>query len=310
MLTNVSQATMESVFAMENGYVLSFKSRKQFQSFVAECTGIDVETKNGYVSQNSMAKKLRYFVEHENDTAVSKLLLALLNMREQMNAHRLEDDPDFQDPHAAAACNIKTEVEKMAKGYKTYSTNDERLNADMQSAMSILKDIRFVLNKLVCNQAYTYKSKENELNDYIRDMLKSKGYNETHDQTRYGVSTTKIDAGEIDILLAKNGIDIAIIECLKLDCINKDVLNTHIQKTIINYNPSGVPTFIIIYVGAIKYDEFCNKLYTYLSKYDYGLNVNTPFHDEVQENAAIKISSLILENNGFAFPVFFLAVKV
>lgn len=310
MLSCVEQVLMEDVFEMHNGYVLNFQSKKKFQSFICECIGIDIMTASGYVAESSMAKKLRYLIKHENDSNVSKVLLALLEIREQKIKALKDEDLEYTDKYADAAKKILREAEKMSYNRKAYSSDEKRLDADLKSAESVLDTLVPILEDMVNNKLYTYDRKENEFNDYIRDALKRTGYPEIRDQTRHGESENRKDAGEVDILLTKEGKETALVECLKLTCVDTTYLQKHIQKATLCYNPLGTATFIVIYAGADKFGEFWKRLESHLAKYDFGLKVHTPLQDKVPENAAIRVSNLTFEKDGFAFPVYFIAVNV
>ena len=61
-------------------------------------------------------------------------------------------------------------------------SNEERLNADMAAAQSVLDDLIQVGERVCLNASFTASSSENTINDYFRDMLSFKGYNEVKDQ--------------------------------------------------------------------------------------------------------------------------------
>ena len=98
-------------------------------------------------------------------------------------------------------------------------SNEERLNTDMAAAQSVLDDLIQVGERICLNASFNALSSENSINDYFRDMLSSKGYDEVKDQTRHGISASGKDAAEVDILLTKAGREIAIFEGLKLDSV-------------------------------------------------------------------------------------------
>lgn len=99
--------------------------------------------------------------------------------------------------------------------------NVERLNATLLSASGVLNDLINICESACNNSTYNYNRSENEINDYFRDMLGAKGYNQVLNQTRHGISMNGKDAGEVDILLKKDDKEVAIIEGLKLDCVNQ-----------------------------------------------------------------------------------------
>ena len=132
-------------------------------------------------------------------------------------------------------------------------SNEERLNADMAAAQSVLDDLIQVGERICLNASFTASSSENSINDYFRDMLSFKGYNEVKDQTRHGISASGKDAAEVDILLTKAGREIAIFEGLKLDSVSTAYIDAHIDKAIVNYNALGTATFVVAYVNSADF---------------------------------------------------------
>lgn len=135
-------------------------------------------------------------------------------------------------------------------------TNEDRLNADLETAKVVLTDLIQIGERACSNYSLNKDSSENGINDYFRDMLFAKGYDEVKDQTRHGISVSGKDAGEVDILLTKDGKEIAIFEGLKLDSVDKSYIATHIDKSIINYNAIGTATFVVSYVSVTDYKFF------------------------------------------------------
>ncbi|WP_051435852.1 hypothetical protein [Tenacibaculum sp. 47A_GOM-205m] len=111
---------------------------------------------------------------------------------------------------------------------------------------------------------------EDEINDYISDLLRSKNYN-ISDQTRSGVSMSKKNAGEIDIMIRdEKGLPITILECLKLTRVspkgkNENLVN-HFTKLIDNYDSLGLSNkYLIVYVFAKDFEEFKRNYRFFLS---------------------------------------------
>ena len=109
-------------------------------------------------------------------------------------------------------------------------TNEERLNADIQSAELVLSDLIKVGERLCSNPTYNGDSSENSINDFFRDTLSLMGYNEVKDQTRHGISNGGKGAGEVDILITKDGKEVAIYEGLKLSSVNTSYIDNHIEN--------------------------------------------------------------------------------
>ena len=85
------------------------------------------------------------------------------------------------------------------------TSNTERLNSDIEVAENVLNDLVQIGERICLNPSFNSTSSENSINDSFRDMLLMKGYDETKDQTRHGISSTGKDAAEVDILLTKEG---------------------------------------------------------------------------------------------------------
>lgn len=311
-MANISfknQAIMEELFGMNNGYVLNL-SNNQFKNLVAKHANIDVYQDSRYIIESSKAKKLRKIWDFENDQIVGEIILDLLEHREAIIVLKTEYDNDYKDPLASQAIAIKELANGMISKKHDYLTNDERLMIDISAAESVLDDLIKIGEQACNNVSYNAKSKENTINDYFRDMLRSKGYTEIKDQTRHGVSSSGKDAGEVDILISKNNKEIAIIEALKLNSVDSDYIKEHIEKAIINYNPLGTATFIVAYVSAADFGGFWKRYSDYLMNYKFNVTVKEPFSIKPHPNAAIRFARCILSKDNYDFPVFFLAIKL
>ena len=189
-------------------------------------------------------------------------------------------------------------------------SNEERLNADMAAAQSVLDDFIQVGERVCLNASFTASSSENTINDYFRDMLSFKGYNEVKDQTRHGISASGKDAAEVDILLTKAGREIAIFEGLKLDSVSTVYIDAHIDKAIVNYNALGTATFLVAYVNSADFESFWKRYSDHVRQYDFPLQIKRPFNVLPYPNAAARVATLILTRDGFDFPVYFIAFKI
>lgn len=189
-------------------------------------------------------------------------------------------------------------------------SNEERLNADMAAAQSVLDDLIQVGERVCLNTSFNASSSENSINDYFRDMLSFKGYNEVKDQTRHGISAGGKDAAEVDILLTKAGREIAIFEGLKLDSVSTAYIDAHIDKAIVNYNALGTATFVVAYVNSADFESFWKRYSDHVQQYDFPLQIRRPFNVLPYPNAAARVATLILTRDGFDFPVYFIAFKI
>jgi hypothetical protein len=111
---------------------------------------------------------------------------------------------------------------------------------------------------------------EDEINDYVADLLRSKNYN-ISDQTRSGVSMSKLNSGEIDLMIRdERGLPITIIECLKLTNVsakgkNENLVN-HIFKLIDNYDSLGLSNkYLLVYCFAKDFEKFIQNYSFFLS---------------------------------------------
>lgn len=189
-------------------------------------------------------------------------------------------------------------------------TNEDRLNADIETAKVVLNDL-FQIGERVClNYSFNKNSTENSINDYIRDMLSVKGYKEVKDQTRHGISVNGKDAAEVDILLTKDGKEIAIYEGLKLNSVNQSSITTHIDKAIVNYNALGTATFIVSYVNTTDFESFWKRYSSYIENYQFPLKVKRRYEEMTYPNASTRAATLILSRDGYDFPVYFIILKI
>lgn len=186
----------------------------------------------------------------------------------------------------------------------------KRFCIDYAAATSVLNDLIWIGERVCTNAAYDENSKEDNINDYFRDMLCSKGYNETKDQTRHGISETGKKAREVDILLTKDGKEIALFEGIIPRSSTDSRIGEHIDKAINNYNALGTATFIVAYVINADFSDFWRKYYDYISNYNYNMNVTKGMTELTSPNASTRISQIILSKDEFAFPVFFICFKL
>lgn len=187
---------------------------------------------------------------------------------------------------------------------------EERFFIDLTAANFVLKDLIWIGERICTNAAYNENSKEDSINDYFRDMLCSKGYSETKDQTRHGISENGKSAGEVDILLSKDSKEIALFEGIIPRSSTDSRIGEHIDKAINNYNALGTATFIVAYVINADYDGFWKKYYNHISNHQYNMKIKKSMTELPSTNASTKIAQIILSIDGFDFPVFFLCFKI
>ncbi|MBD5144107.1 MAG: hypothetical protein HDT22_10965 [Ruminococcus sp.] len=184
---------------------------------------------------------------------------------------------------------------------------------DMNGQTNILfTELLEIANSLAINATYNESSKENEMNDYVRDMLKFARNFEIMDQSRHGLSTMEKGAGSVDLLVSKNGNEVAIIEGLILESVEKSIISSHINKAIINYNPLSKPVFLLSYVKASNYSSFWDKCFSYLSNYQFpnDIIVKEGFESHTFDNGAVRVAKCSIAHNDVIFPVHFIAIKL
>lgn len=194
--------------------------------------------------------------------------------------------------------------------YSLPTSNEERLNADIIAANSVLSDLIKIGERVCSNATYRNNSSENSINDFFRDTLSLMGYTEVKDQTRHGVSISGKDAGEVDILIAKDGKEIAIFEGLKLDSVHTEYIDQHINKAINNYNALGTATFIVAYVSVRNFESFWERYTAHIQSHTFPLQIRRNLNVKTSPNAAIRIAEMILSRDGFDFPVYYIALNL
>ena len=110
------------------------------------------------------------------------------------------------------------------------------------------------MSKLQRNHNYNIESSEDTMNDYIRDLLDESYI--VKDQTRQGESEAGEGAGEVDIQICADGLPVVMIEGVKIASLEKDALDTHINKVLTKYDPNGCPyAFLLIYTTVKNFDS-------------------------------------------------------
>lgn len=174
---------------------------------------------------------------------------------------------------------------------------------------ALVKDILMSVVNLQKNHTYTHTSKENEMNDFIRDMLGMKY--EKVDQTRQGDSVSGKDAGSIDIQLLKDGMPVVMIEALKLSSLDQNELSIHIDKVLKNYDPNGCPyAVILVYATMAGFDEFHKKFIKYLNEYEFPYLRETDIVDVDTDYTEIKHVQTILKRTDKRVRVHFFTVHI
>lgn len=192
----------------------------------------------------------------------------------------------------------------------SFISDQDRFVDDVRNPQVIKEEIVRIGENLSKNILYTDDISEDSINDFFRDFLERLDCFEVKDQTRHGLSSNGSAAGEVDILLQKDGREAAIIEGLKLSCVNTSYIGEHIRKATINYNPLGTPVFILAYVSTNDFEKFWLHCLEFLKGYSFDARVEKSILSEATPNAACRLASAVLSRDGFSFPFFFIAFKL
>lgn len=153
------------------------------------------------------------------------------------------------------------------------------------------------LSKLQRNNYYDSDSSENTMNDYIRDIL-DEGY-VLKDQTRQGESENGDEAGEVDIQICHDGLPIVMIEGIKVSSLERDRLDSHMNKVLTKYDPNGCPyTFLIIYTTVKNFNPSYQNIFNFFDKYDYPFPRETNLSDVATGYGELKHAQIVLNRNG------------
>lgn len=171
------------------------------------------------------------------------------------------------------------------------------------------KNIFKALLKVQGNKTFCDK-KEDELNDCVRDIL-SMVY-EMKDQTRQGISPSGKDAGEVDLQICRDGFPVAMIEGLKVNSVERNYIQRHIDKVLTCYDPFGCPyTYVVIYAKVKEFADFWVKCLKYIrEEYSFPYAIK----EEIQELNPIYSSSrhakIVLLRDDREVAVHFFALSV
>ncbi len=112
----------------------------------------------------------------------------------------------------------------------------------------------------------TLSKDENSRNTYITSVLSMSGII-AKDQSLYGKSSTGKKPGELDVKITdEKQVVMSLYEGINLNGLDKSLINTHIKKTIQNYNPTGLNiVYLGIYYDGENFVEFKNRYIGYLN---------------------------------------------
>jgi len=170
--------------------------------------------------------------------------------------------------------------------------NDSRI-----SEKEICDKLLRALLKLQRNHHYNSDCSEDTMNDFIRDIL-DESYN-IKDQTRQGSSESGKEAGEVDIQVCYDGLPVVMIEGVKVSSLERDKLDTHMNKVLTKYDPNGCPyAFLIIYTTVKDFDTGYKRIFDYFERYEYPFPQETHLSNEDTGYGELKHAQIVLNRNG------------
>jgi hypothetical protein len=183
----------------------------------------------------------------------------------------------------AIAENLLSQPVEVENGYDKYS--EQGLNHYILRALTNLQ-ARHLL----------WSGEENDLNDALRDSLDL--LYSVNDQTRRGISQSGAGAGEIDLLIRREGLPFAIIEALRLRSLNREYLNTHINKALTNYDQVGCPhSFVVVYAQVNDFADFWNRLLEHVRNYQFPYPTEEELSECAVEQTEVRVAKLKLSRS-------------
>jgi len=219
------------------------------------------------------------------------------------------DDEIIESVEASKEDMIRRQAEANAEAYAKA----------LRSSPFLFDEIVGALAALCGNSTYNSSTLEDQMNDYVRDIL-GRGL-QVRDQTRQGISgnsrsAEKGRAGELDIQIRNNGRPIGIYEGLRLDGVNSKEIYDHIAKATINYNPQGVKeVFVVAYVRGqtTGFGDFMNRFIACVKAYQASAAEHQIVWDDEEEDTGLSgVRSIhgIYSMDGVEHNVHVLAVKL
>ena len=151
------------------------------------------------------------------------------------------DDKTRFDKLESKLCVLKDHLDEYKEDCSTAQIEDDSRIPEKEICDKMLR----ALSKLQRNHHYNADSSEDTMNDYIRDILGESYF--MKDQTRQGDSENGDEAGEVDIQLCYDGLPVVMIEGIKVSSLERERLDSHMNKVLTKYDPNGCPyTFLIV----------------------------------------------------------------
>ena len=150
---------------------------------------------------------------------------------------------------------------------------------------------------------------ENRLNDKVCNLLRM--VYDVSDQSRQGLSLSRKNPGEIDFLIFDNQEPIIIMEALKLDNLNKQYLNDHMTKLLVNYDPIGCRSaYLIVYVTNPDFGSFWSDFCEYISTYQFPYPTKEKLSEIQSLHTESRTAYVVLSRSNVPVTVSFYAIHI
>lgn len=276
---------------------------------------------------------LNIFIHHANDLHRPNTYLAILKanvdriwkkmgLQPPRNhiVYKLDDKREIFDYELLKAMIESRETSVFSLIHKTRIPIEAIMN---QAAPDGLEEENKLLQAILksCEQIQREPAirgtKEDNRNRRMRDALQNFGY-DIHDQTQIGVSESRKDVGELDLMVYReDSTPWSVIESLRINDGGKRDWNRHLEKLLDNYNPHGVPfLFLITYADCKKFnfDTIWDGYQSHIQQYDTGkfLYVNGSFEilSKKQDSHYLQFARSKYRCNGYTPTVYHIFVQV
>lgn len=203
------------------------------------------------------------------------------------------DDKSRFDKLESKLYVLKEHLEEYREDCSTVQIEDDSRIPEKEICDKMLRAI----SKLQRNHHYDADSSEDTMNDYIRDILDESYF--IKDQTRQGESERGDEAGEVDIQICHDGLPVVMIEGIKVSSLERDRLDTHMNKVLTKYDPNGCPyAFLVIYSTVKNFDFGYENIFNYFREYSYPFPQESNLSDVDTGYGELKHAQIILNRNG------------
>ena len=246
---------------------------------------------NNTIAVSPVVIEEKHFREHgEKDNSIQINMLA----RNSLNIFSKMSDKELSHILETSVCilsdrafngnpNAKRELARINRFTNLHSKTSAEEYEEM-----IFDSCRSLLE----NSLYSGNSKEDVINDYIRDVLRAKG-NTVLDQSRQGRSLSEKDAPRIDLKVQCCDYEPAIIESIRVKSLETDNLRKHIKKLMLNYDPVGVFShFLLVFFHGKHFGDFTSKIIHWLKSF----KINEIVFGKIsEERRSVNISEIKIE---------------